>query len=334
MKKISLSHGSGGLETFQLIKELFIKAFSNPILEQMEDSGIFSFDNQKKIAFTIDGFTVSPLFFPGGDIGKLSIVGTANDLTVSGAKAKYMAVSFYIEEGLDYEILEKIVQSMKKTAEEAGILIITGDTKVVPKGSVDKIFITTAGIGEVIYPKPLGAKQLEVGDIIIVSGPIGEHGACIFSLREGMEFEGIKSDCANIFPLFTALLEEKVNIKAMRDPTRGGLSAVLNEWAFQREITIEVEEETIPISNPVKGLCEFLGIEPYELASEGRLVVAVSPEDASKALEALRKTPLGKEAAIIGRVIGKKEPKVILKTSLGVKRILEPPKGEILPRIC
>ncbi len=331
MEKILLSHGGGGEETWKLIKELFFKYFSNPILESMEDAATLSVEG--KIAFTTDGFTVSPIFFPGGDIGKLAVAGTVNDLAAVAAEPKYLSVSFIIEEGLPFKDLERVVQSMAKTASEVGVQIVTGDTKVVPKGAADKLFISVSGIGKIVK-EGVSARNLSEGDVILVSSTVGDHGACIFALREGLEFEGLKSDCAPLWDMVKRLLEEGINIKAMRDPTRGGLSAVLNEWAQASNVGIFVEEEKIPVDEKVLGLCEFLGIEPYDLASEGNMVIAVAPEDAQKALEILKSHPLGRKASIIGEVKNQPKGKVILKTLYGVERILEPPSGEILPRIC
>ncbi len=331
MEKILLSHGGGGEETWKLIKELFFKYFSNPILESMEDAATLSVEG--KIAFTTDGFTVSPIFFPGGDIGKLAVAGTVNDLAAVAAEPKYLSVSFIIEEGLPFKDLERVVQSMAKTASEVGVQIVTGDTKVVPKGAADKLFISVSGIGKIVK-EGVSARNLSEGDVILVSSTVGDHGACIFALREGLEFEGLKSDCAPLWDMVKRLLEEGINIKAMRDPTRGGLSAVLNEWAQASNVGIFVEEEKIPVDEKVLGLCEFLGIEPYDLASEGNMVIAVAPEDAQKALEILKSHPLGRKASIIGEVKNQPRGKVILKTLYGVERILEPPSGEILPRIC
>ncbi|NPA13963.1 MAG: hydrogenase expression/formation protein HypE [Aquificae bacterium] len=331
MEKILLSHGGGGEETWKLIKELFFKYFSNPILESMEDAATLSVEG--KIAFTTDGFTVSPIFFPGGDIGKLAVAGTVNDLAAVAAEPKYLSVSFIIEEGLPFKDLERVVQSMAKTASEVGVQIVTGDTKVVPKGAADKLFISVSGIGKIVK-EGVSARNLSEGDVILVSSTVGDHGACIFALREGLEFEGLKSDCVPLWDMVKRLLEEGINIKAMRDPTRGGLSAVLNEWAQASNVGIFVEEEKIPVDEKVLGLCEFLGIEPYDLASEGNMVIAVAPEDAQKALEILKSHPLGRKASIIGKVKNQPRGKVILKTLYGVERILEPPSGEILPRIC
>jgi hydrogenase expression/formation protein HypE len=297
----------------------------------MEDSAVV--ETSSKTAITIDGFTVSPIFFPGGNIGKLAVAGTVNDLAASGARPDYMAVSFVIEEGMPFGELEEIVRSMAQTAHQTGVKIVTGDTKVVPRGAVDKLFITASGVGTVVK-EGLGARNLQPGDKIIVTGTVGDHGACIFALREGLDFEGLQSDCAPLWDMVKPLLEEGLNVKAMRDPTRGGLAAVLNEWAQASNLAIAVEEEKIPVDERVLGLCEFLGIDPYQLASEGKMVIAVAPEDAPKALEIIRKHPSGEKAAIIGEVREKPAGRVIIKTPYGVERFLEPPSGEILPRIC
>ena len=332
MKQILLSHGGGGEETQRLIKELFFRYFSNPILEKMEDASILNVNS--KIAFTTDSFTVSPIFFKGGNIGKLAIAGTVNDISMMGAKPKYLSCSFIIEEGLPFEDLEKIVSSMAEEMKKSGVQIITGDTKVVPKGVADKIFINTTGIGEVIY-EGISAHNINEGDVILVSGTIGDHGACIMAQREEIEIEGnLSSDCASLWPLVEDLINAGITIKAMRDPTRGGLSAVLNEWAQQSNIGIEIEEEKIPVKDEVQGLCELLGLEPYTLANEGKLVIAVPEKEAEKTLEVMRNNELGKNSEIIGKVISDYKGKVILKSPYGSKRIMEPPAGELLPRIC
>ena len=332
MKQILLSHGGGGEETQKLIKELFFKYFSNPILEKMEDSAVL--DINSKLAFTTDSFTVSPIFFKGGNIGKLAIAGTVNDLAMMGAKPKYLSCSFIIEEGLPFEELEEIVKSMAEEMKKTGVQIVTGDTKVVPKGSADKIFINTTGIGEIVY-KGISAHNIEEGDVILVSGTIGDHGACIMAQREGIELEGdIASDCASLWTLVEDLMNAGITLKAMRDPTRGGLSAVLNEWAEQSNIGIEIEEEKIPVKDEIQGLCELLGLEPYTLANEGKLILAVPENEAEKVLEIMRNNELGKNAQIIGKAISDYKGKVILKSPYGSKRIMEPPAGELLPRIC
>jgi hydrogenase expression/formation protein HypE len=332
MKQILLSHGGGGEETQRLIKDLFFKYFSNPILEKMEDAAVI--ETGSKLAFTTDSFTVSPIFFKGGDIGKLAVAGTVNDLSMMGAKPLYMSCSFIIEEGLPFEDLEKIVSSMAEEMKKSGIQIITGDTKVVPKGSADKIFINTTGIGEVTYEN-ISAHNIVEEDAVLVSGTIGDHGACIMAQREGIEMEGdISSDCASLWSLVEDLINAGITIKAMRDPTRGGLSAVLNEWAESSGIGIEIEEEKIPVKDEVQGMCELLGLDPLSLANEGKLIIAVPEKDKEKALKVMRNNELGKNARIIGKAISDYRGKVILRSPYGSKRILEPPAGELLPRIC
>ena len=332
MKRVLLSYGGGGEETQRLIKELFCKYFGNPILERMEDASVV--EAKGKIAFTTDSFTVSPIFFKGGDIGKLAVAGTVNDLAMVGAKPEYLSCSFIIEEGLPFEDLERIVKSIADELEKSGAKIITGDTKVVPKGAVDKIFINTSGIGTVIK-EGISAHNIKAGDMILVSGTIGDHGACIMAEREGIEMEGdLASDCATLWDLVKELLEADIEIKAMRDPTRGGLSAVLNEWAEQSNVGIEIEEDKIPVKDVVQGFCELLGLEPYTLANEGKFVLAVSPKDVERALEIMKNHPLGRDSAVIGRAIDEHKGKVVLKSPYGSKRVMEKPAGELLPRIC
>lgn len=331
-KRVLLSYGSGGEESWKFVKEVFLKAFSDPILERLEDAS--PLDVSGKIAFTTDAFTVQPIFFKGGDIGKLAVAGTVNDLSVMGAKPLFMSVSFIIEEGFPLEDLERIVSSMAQEAKRCGIRIVTGDTKVVPKGAADGIFISASGIGERVV-EGLSAHNLKAGDAILVSGTVGDHGACILAQREGLEFDvPIESDCRGLWDMVEGLLKEGVRIRAMRDPTRGGLAEVLNEWAIQSGVEIEVEEEAIPVKDSVVGLCELLGFEPFHLANEGMIVLAVEDKDKEKALEILRSHPYGKDARLIGRVVSEGKGRVVLVNSYGVRRLMEAPSGELLPRIC
>lgn len=334
VEKLLLAHGGGGEETFFLIKEFFLKYFDNPILSKLEDSALI-FNSSGKFAFTIDGFTVKPLFFKGGNIGKLAITGTINDLAVMGARPLYLTVGFIIEEGFKLKDLEIILKSMKEEAEKNKILIVAGDTKIVPKGEVDGIFITTAGIGEVIY-EGISCKNIVPGDLIILSGSIGDHGTCILAEREGINVEiDLESDCEALFPMLEPLFKAELEIHAMRDPTRGGLSATLYEWAYSSLVNILIEEEKIPVKPQVRSFCEAFGFEPYHLACEGRVVIALPEKDAYKALELLRSHPSGKEAEIIGKVLGKNSsPQVFIKTLYGTHRILENTSGELFPRIC
>ena len=334
MNRLLLSHGGGGEETYKLINEVILKYFGNPVLSSLEDAGLFEV-NKKKLAFTLDGFTVKPLFFKGGDIGKLAITGTINDLLVIGARPISITVGFIIEEGFSLKDFCKILESMKKEVEKNEIFVAGGDTKIVPKGAVDGIFITTSGIGEVIY-SGISCSALREGDLIIVSGGIGEHGACIMAEREGISMEiDLESDCATLLPILMPLFESGLEIHAMRDPTRGGLSATLYEWAYSSKVDILIEEEKIPVKPQVRAFCEALGFEPYHLACEGRVVISAPETSAYEILKILKSFEYGKDSAIIGRVIKKSDsPKVILKTLYGVERVLENASGELFPRIC
>ncbi len=332
-KKILLSHGGGGEETQNLIKELFFKHFENEILLRMEDAASLMMESTH-IAFTTDSFVVSPLFFNGGNIGKLAIAGTVNDLCMMGAKPKYLTCSFMIEEGFEYAKLEEIVISMRDEMAKSGVKIVAGDTKVVPRGGVDGLFINTTGIGEIVY-KGISAHHLVNDDVIIVSHEVGNHGACILATREEIELESeLQTDCASLWKPVEALINAGVTMHALRDATRGGLSAVLNEWAETSKVCIEVDEAKIPVAQEVKGVCELLGFEPYEFANEGTMVIALPKEEALRALEVLQKFPETAHATIIGKVTQAFTCKVILHTPWGSERFLEPPKGELLPRIC
>ena len=330
-KTITLAHGNGGAENNELITKVFYKAFKNDILSKSEDAAVIQ---NGTLAFSTDSFTVSPLFFNGANIGKLAVCGTCNDLAMMGAKPKYLTCSVIIEEGFEIRELEKIVKSMKEELEVNGAIVVSGDTKVVPKGAVDKIFINTTGIGEILY-KGISSNNITENDIILVSRDIGAHGATIFAAREGMDLEtSLKSDCASLYPQVKALIDSGIKITALRDATRGGVSAVLNEWAKQSDICIEIEEEKIPICDEVKGICEMLGFEAMSLANEGTFVLAIPNEDALKALEVLQTFEYSKTASIIGKVTQQYEQRVILNSQWGTKRFLDVPTGELLPRIC
>jgi len=331
MKTVTLAHGNGGQENNELISKVFYKAFKNEILEKNEDAAVIE---DGRLAFCTDSFTVSPIEFAGGDIGKLSICGTCNDLAMMGAKPKYLTCSVIIEEGFEISKLKTLVASMQKELEVNGAKVVSGDTKVVPRGSVDKIFINTTGIGEV-KKSGISSNNIEEEDVIIVSNSIGKHGATIFSAREGIDFStSLKSDCASLWPVVEKLIEENINIKALRDATRGGVSAVLNEWAKQSNICVQIQEDKIPICDEVNGVCEMLGFEALSLANEGTFVLAVSKEDATKALEVLKQCELSKEASIIGEVTSAHIGKVVLNTPWGTQRFIDLPTGELLPRIC
>ncbi|MCD6258125.1 MAG: hydrogenase expression/formation protein HypE [Helicobacteraceae bacterium] len=328
---VSLACGNGGEENNELISSVFYKAFKNEILDKSEDAAII---HNGELAFSTDSFTVSPLFFAGADIGKLAVCGTCNDLAMMGAQPKYLTCSVIIEEGFELEELEKIVASMKKELQINAATVVSGDTKVVPRGSVDKIFINTTGIGEVIK-KGISSNKITSEDLILVNRDIGCHGATIFAAREGIDMSSaLQSDCNSLFPQVKALLDANIEITAMRDATRGGVSAVLNEWAKQSNICIEVEEEKIPVGDEVKGICEMLGFEATALANEGTFVLAVKKQDAQKAVEILQTFKNCSQATIIAHVSTRHLQKVILKSPWGTSRFLETPTGELLPRIC
>jgi len=328
-KTIKLSHGNGGLENNELISDVFYKAFKNDILEKSEDAAIIE---DGKLAFSTDSFTVTPLFFAGADIGKLAVCGTCNDLAMMGAKPKYLTCSVIIEEGFSVDELKKIVLSMQKELEINGAKVVSGDTKVVPRGSVDKIFINTTGIGEVLQGG-ISSNAISTDDVVLLSRDIGCHGATIFASREGIELSSsLMSDCTSLYPIVKNLIDEGIKITAMRDATRGGVSAVLNEWAKQSNICIEVDESKIVISDEVMGLCEILGFDAMSLANEGTFLLAVKKDEAPRAVEILKS--YNKNASIIANVSTKHLKKVIINSSWGTQRFLDMPSGELLPRIC
>ena len=331
--KILLSHGSGGKASHELINDLFLPAFSNPILDQLNDQAVLQFGDVR-IAYTTDSYIIDPIFFPGGDIGKLAVCGTVNDLAMCGARPLYLSTGFIIEEGLSIDDLQKIISSMQKTADEAGVKIVTGDTKVANKGHVDKIFINTSGIGIVGNNVNISGSNAKEGDIVIVSGTIGNHGISVLSKREGLEFDApIVSDCAPLNSLVMDMLSVSKNIKCLRDPTRGGLATTLNELAMQSNVGIMIDEANIPINDAVRGACELLGYDPLYVANEGVLVSIVPADEAPNILAKMIENKYGQDAQIIGEVIA--EPKkVLLKTALSTTRIVDMLAGELLPRIC
>lgn len=330
MDKIMLSHGGGGEEMNELIGNLIFNIFDNEILRQSNDSAIVNLDG--KIAFSTDSFVVTPIKFNGGDIGKIAVCGTVNDLAMVGASAKFLSCSLILEEGFCIDELKEILISMKKTADEALIDIVCGDTKVVPKGSCDKIFINTSGIGNIVT-KGIEVKNLKVGAKIILSGDIGRHGATLLACRQELDLQSeLKSDCKILKHVILNILNTKIKPQCARDATRGGISAVLNEWVKFNKFDIKIYEEKIKVSDEVLGICELLGFEPYELANEGTFIIAVDEKDADKTLEILKS--YDKNANIIGEVIDKRNSRVIIENIYGSSRYLEPPKGELLPRIC
>ena len=331
---IEMSHGAGGRAMTQLIQQLFLPAFDNAFLRPMNDQACFSCTAGRMVIST-DSHVITPLFFPGGDIGSLSVHGTVNDIAMSGAIPRYLAASFILEEGLPLADLKRIVDSMAQTSREIKIPIVTGDTKVVEKGSGDGIFITTTGVGMVPDGVLISADQAQPGDKILLSGTIGDHGIAVMSLRENLTFHtDVVSDTAALHELVACMIATTPNIHVLRDPTRGGLAATLNEIAQQSSIGMMLHENEIPIREPVRAACEFLGLDPLYVANEGKLVAICAPEHAEALLQVMRTHPLGTNAAIIGEVIEDTHCFVQMKTCFGGNRIVDWLSGEQLPRIC
>lgn len=330
MSRVLLSHGGGGEAMHTLLRDVFFSAFGTPAC--LEDAALLRLG--PRIALTTDAFVVSPLFFKGGDIGKIAVAGTVNDLSVMGARPRYLAASFILEEGFETRLLERIVRSMALETKASGVHIAAGDTKVVQKGAADQLFIVTTGIGEVVYPG-LSASKVQPGDAILITGTAGDHGAAILAERGDFGLEAdIQSDAASLWGLLEPLYASGLTLHSLRDPTRGGVSATLNEWAGASGIAIELDEAAIPIASAVLGLCELLGLEPLELASEGRALIALPQKEAQAALRLLQAHPLGEGATQIGVAFASSSPQVLIRTGFGSKRLLDPPFGEHLPRIC
>lgn len=332
--KILLSHGSGGKQTNSLISDLFFKYFNNSILNEMNDAAQLTLGGNR-IAFTTDSFVVNPIFFNGGNIGKLAVCGTVNDIAVSGAKPLFLSSAFIIEEGFEISKLEEIVKSMAEEAEKAGVKIVAGDTKVVEKGSADGVFINTTGIGLIKEDINIKASNAKPGDVVIVNGTLGDHGITIMCERNGLGFEGdIKSDCASLNGLIECMLEACTDIHVLRDATRGGIAAVLNEIAQASNVSIKINENSIPVSDEISGVCELLGLDPLYIANEGKLCAFVPEQYADKVLEAMKDHPLGVNSSIIGKVVEGNNNKVYIDTIVGGQRIVDMPSGQQLPRIC
>ncbi|MFH1925836.1 MAG: hydrogenase expression/formation protein HypE [Chloroflexota bacterium] len=331
--RILLAHGSGGKLAHDIIRNSFLSALSNPILTQLDDSAII--EPAGRLAFTTDSYVVQPIFFPGGDIGKLAVCGTINDLAMAGATPNYLSLAFIIEEGLPVSDLEKVVDSVKEAANAAGVTIVTGDTKVVNRGMADKLFINTSGIGTVAAGVDISGHNARPGDILILSGTIGDHGIAVLSQREGINFStDLKSDCAPLNGLVAEMLSASRNIHCLRDPTRGGLATTLNEIAEQSNVSIRIYEDKIPVREEVASACEMLGLDPLYVANEGKLVAVVNPDDAENVLERMNKHPYGQDAVIIGEIKEENPGRVVMKTTLGTTRIIDMLVGEPLPRIC
>ena len=332
-ESILLAHGSGGKLSHELVEKKFLPFLANPALNKLDDSAIF--EASGRLAFTTDGYVVNPIFFPGGDIGKLAVCGTVNDLAMSGARPLCLSLSAIIEEGFLLRELEQIVYSVKKDAEEAEVSIIAGDTKVVNRGQADKLFITTSGVGMISPGVDISGANARAGDKVLLSGTIGDHGIAIMSQREGLRFfVTLESDCAPLNKLVSQMLEVSSRIHCLRDPTRGGLATTLNELARQSKVGIAIEEAEIPVREEVKAACELLGLDPIYVANEGKLVAIIDPADADNILARMRKNRYGRDAAIIGEVTNERPGKVVMKTKLGPSRIVDMLSGELLPRIC
>lgn len=336
MSTVQMAHGSGGQAMQQLINALFLRAFDNPWLAEQEDQARLDLAQLAvggdRLAFSTDSYVIDPLFFPGGDIGKLAVCGTANDIAVSGAIPRYLSCGFILEEGLPMTTLQAVVNSMTATAKAADIAIVTGDTKVVQRGAADKLFINTAGIGAIPTGLNWRAQSLQAGDVVLVSGNLGCHGATILNLREQLGLDGeLVSDCAVLTPLIQSLREID-GIKALRDATRGGVNAVVHEFAASSGCGIELNEASLPVKPAVRGVCELLGLDALNFANEGKLVIVVERHAAEAVVERLHSHPLGRDAAIIGEVVARKG--VRLSGLYGVKRTLDLPHAEPLPRIC
>jgi hydrogenase expression/formation protein HypE len=331
---VLLGHGSGGRLSAALLREIFLPAFHSPALARLNDQAIVEVEGVR-LAFTTDSFVVKPMFFPGGDIGSLAVYGTVNDLAMGGAQPLFLSAGFIIEEGLPLESLRRVVKSLQAAAEAAGVEVVTGDTKVVEKGKGDGLFINTSGIGRVPAGISLSADQARPGDFILLSGTLGDHGIAILSQREGLEFETpIASDLAPLHSLVATMLEVTHSIRCLRDPTRGGLSSTLNEFAAQSHAGIVIEESALPIREEVKGACELLGLDPLYVANEGKLVAVVPAPEADRLLAAMQGHPLGRNARIIGKVVEGHPGAVTMRTCLGTSRMVDMLAGDQLPRIC
>ncbi len=331
---IILAHGGGGKMTHQLIEQVFKKHFSNPDLNLMHDGAMVEV-NKGRIAISTDSYVVSPIIFPGGNIGELAVNGTVNDIAMCGAQPKYLTASFILEEGLRIGELEMIVESMANAAKKAGVLIVTGDTKVVPRGKADKIFITTSGIGMIPEGRNIHPSKINAGDKIIISGTIGDHGMAVMSVREGLEFESeIRSDTCALNGMVEAMFAVSPNINFLRDPTRGGVASTMNEIASSAQKGIRLFEQAIPVNGNVRSACEILGFDPLYVANEGKLIAIVSPNDAEKILAEMKQHPFGKDSSIIGEVTNNHPSVVVLQTAIGGERVVDMMSGEQLPRIC
>lgn len=334
VSRVTMAHGAGGGMSRDLIQSVILKHFGHPILARLEDSALFE-TNGQRLAFTTDSYVVQPLFFPGGDIGKLAVAGTVNDLLCVGARPLYLSLALIIEEGFSLQDLERILTSASQESVGAGVEVLCGDTKVVERGKGDGLFVNTTGVGVVPSNVELSPQKIQVGDQILVTGPIGDHGITVLSQREGFAFASqLKSDCASLVTLVQSVLNPLFSVHCLRDPTRGGLGTVLAEIAADRQVGIQVEEDQIPVRDEVRGASELLGLDPLYVANEGKMVLFVAPQKAEKVLSILKKDPLGREAARIGQVVEEHPRLAVLRTKIGGSRVIDLPAGELLPRIC
>lgn len=332
--RILLAHGGGGSLTKELIEEVLLPALDNPVLRTLDDAAVVTLD-KTRLAFTTDGFVVKPIFFPGGDIGRLAVCGTVNDLAVQGAQPLWLSLSLILEEGLLMADLQKVAASIRAAADEAGVQVVTGDTKVVERGKCEGLYITTAGIGRVVATHRLGGAQVTPGDVVLINGSLGEHGVAVLSRREGIAFQtSVVSDCAPLWSLVKRVLQTGAAVHAMRDPTRGGLAATVCDIARASGVGIRLTETDLPVSREVRGACDLLGLDPLTIANEGKVVVFCPAADADRVLAAMRRDLLGKDARVIGEVTETPKGMALLKTNIGGERIVDLPTGEDLPRIC
>jgi hydrogenase expression/formation protein HypE len=330
-----MGHGSGGKMMNDLIKNTFLPPLDNPVLRAGNDAGVVSDGAASKLAISTDAHVVSPLFFPGGDIGKLAVCGTVNDVAMMGATPQYLTASFILEEGLDLATLQRVVASMQAAAQEAQVQIVAGDTKVVQKGFAEGLYISTSGVGRLLTSAEIGGAGAKPGDIVIVSGSIGDHGIAVLTARGELGFEAdIHSDIAPLNHMVAAMLEASNEIHVLRDPTRGGAASALNEIAQQSQVGIIIDEQAIPVNPSVAAACEILGFDPLYIANEGKLIAIVAPEHADKVLETMQRQPYGEGATVIGKVAENPPGRLLMKTTIGGKRVVDVLAGEMLPRIC
>lgn len=333
-KRIQMDHGAGGRASHDLVVNTFMPVLANPILAELNDSALLDFQGVR-LAMSTDSYVVDPIFFPGGDIGSLAVHGTVNDLAMRGAQPSYLSVGFILEEGLELTELERLLTSMATAAQEAMVQVVAADTKVVERGKADRIFINTAGVGVIPAGVDVAGQNAKPGDLVLINGPMGDHGIAVLSTREGLSFQTkIESDSAPLNGLVSAMLEVSRNIHVLRDPTRGGVATALNEVAKQSGVGIRLEESSLPVRPQVNAACEMLGLDPLYVANEGKVLVLVPSEDAELVLDSMRQHPLGKDGCIIGEVVSDYPGRVVLQTGIGGRRIVDMLSGEQLPRIC